>query len=132
MIGSPISAMSTKHAVVDTLQSHPCLAKDVKERRCLGGNPRNIKLVVVNLHYFAIFQLYFFYFNCFCGDGQKTRGFKACPRLERGMPDASCSLETTGSRACPRVDGSSFGHLLEAMIRRPCSARRAHALLPLR
>ena len=56
-----------------------CLAKDIKQRRFLGGNPNDLFILVFVISSFN-FDSYFLN-NVFAYFGQKKIFDKACPRL---------------------------------------------------
>lgn len=57
-----------------------CLAKDIKQRRFLGGNPNDLFILVFVISSFN-FDSDFFLNNVFAYFGQKKIFDKACPRL---------------------------------------------------
>ena len=95
--------------VVKSKQLLQCLAKDIKERHCLEGNPRTTVLVVVIFRYFAIFQFYFSILIAFVVINRRLR----IPRHAHALKGV-CQVPGTNWRlAVPRRAHALKGTLLD-------------------
>ena len=102
-----------------------CLAKNIKERCYLGGNPKTAVLVIANFRYFAILLVYSSIISVFVVINRRLR----FSRRAHALQGYARSTVQSGDYRFQDLEGNSFGHFY-AMVRRPYPPRRAQDFQP--